>query len=119
MSHKHNPWKNGKVVIGHSFNTSSRKIWADTNQEHTPIYSTDIEGNFIPLTPSINLFFKLLIELCISYNDNREKEPKCGSHTDLWDLHRENIVSPYFANRIKDVVTPSELFIITAIFTQE
>ncbi|MDO6490696.1 MULTISPECIES: hypothetical protein [unclassified Cellulophaga] len=118
MTKKHNPWKDGKVVIGHSFNASSKKIWADTTQEHTPIYVTDIEGNFIQLTPTINLFFKLLIELCISYNDNRDKEPKCGSHTNLWDLHREEVVSPYFANRIKDLVSPYEAFLITAVFTQ-
>lgn len=118
MTKKHNPWKDGKVVIGHSFNASSKKIWADTTQEYTPIYITDVEGNFIQLTSSINLFFKLLIELSISYNDNREKEPKCGSHTDLWDLHREEIVSPYFANRIKDLVPTYEAFLITAVFTQ-
>lgn len=118
MTKKHNPWKDGKVVIGHSFNASAKKIWADTTQEHTPIYVTDVENNFIQLTSSINLFFKLLIELCISYNDNREKEPKCGSETNLWDLHREEIVSPYFANRIKDLVPTHEAFLITAVFTQ-
>ena len=119
MSSKHNPWKEGKVVIGHSFNKSSRQIWADTTQNLTPIYITDLEGNFMRLTSSINLFFKLLIELCLSYNENRDKEPKCGSHTDLWDLHREEIVSPYFANRIKDLIPTSDLFIVTAVFTQE
>ncbi|SNQ42415.1 hypothetical protein [Cellulophaga lytica] len=117
MTKKHNPWKNGKVVIAHSFNASAKKIWADNTKEHTPTYITDVEGNFIQLTPTINLFFKLLIELCISYNNNRELEPKCGSKTELWNLHRENVVSPYFANRIKDLVPQEDIFLITAVFT--
>ncbi|WBU88465.1 hypothetical protein [Cellulophaga omnivescoria] len=117
MTKKHNPWKNGKVVIAHSFNASAKKIWADTTQEQTPIYVSDLEGNFLQLTSSINMFFKLLIELCKSYNFNRDKEPKCGSETNLWDLHREKIVSPYFANSIKDLVPQEDIFIITAVFT--
>lgn len=114
---KYMPWRNGKVIFANSFNKSYEKLWVDPTQKNTPVYVTDINGNYKLIVPSLDMFFQLLIELCISYSENDHKKPKCNSSSEKWKEFREKIVSPYFSEKIKNLTNEDTNEIIIKILT--
>lgn len=115
--HYYTPWKRGKVIIATTGKNNIKEFLADPTQDKTPVYATIAKMNEEEevhelIAPALEIFFRLLIELLKSDNNNFEKSPKSGADI-TWESYINDIVYPDFLKRAGTIIDAKNLETIT------
>ena len=105
--HHYTPWKKSRVIIATM--GESKKFLADTAQDGTPVYVTisqKDEADEIQeqISPDLETFFRLLIELSKAFTANSDQSPISGADFSLWRKYAQDVVYPDFTGRIKGMI---------------
>jgi hypothetical protein len=94
-------WNKNWVVIA---DMNEDPIVADIGTAETPVFA-GIEGlDYKKIAPSLEIFFKILIELLKSSETNSINEPDDEKDFEQWLTFREEVIIPYFIKQAENIL---------------